>query len=102
MDEAKLQQTIGKEIRTRRQSAGITQQDLASQLGLTRASVSNIEAGNQSLSVIAFLKVAAALEVAPADLLGSVVDEAAWRPLPAVKELPDRWRNIIEAVRDSD
>ena len=60
---------IGRRIREAREARGTTQDVLASRAQLTRASVSNIEAGRQRVTVHALLDMAAALDVDPASLL---------------------------------
>ena len=49
---------IGDIIKQRRKSKKITQEELATELGLSRFSISNIENGNQSLSFYQAFKVA--------------------------------------------
>ena len=60
---------IGEKMREARESQGTTQHVLASRANLTRASVSNIEAGRQRVTIHALLAMAAALEVSPEELL---------------------------------
>jgi transcriptional regulator with XRE-family HTH domain len=47
----------------------VTQEVLASQVGLTRSSITNIEAGRQRIQLHVFLEIAAALDVPPERLL---------------------------------
>lgn len=47
----------------------LTQQDLADKVGLTRTSVTNIEKGNQQVSLAMLYRFASALNVSPTDLL---------------------------------
>ena len=54
-------QEVGSRIRTARLSAGIRQDILASQLGLTRASVINIEKGRHRPSLHLLLEIASIL-----------------------------------------
>lgn len=60
---------IGELIRLRREGAGLTQADVARAVGLTRASISNIEAGRQRFNVEMLYKLAAALGCKPYDLM---------------------------------
>jgi len=66
---------------------------------LTRSSVSNIEAGTQSLSLVAFLKIAQELEVAPAVLLEGVTDDVDWTVPGSVAVLPDKYQPWVEALK---
>lgn len=52
---------IGRDIRTMRRSRGLTQQQLAELVGLERTSITNIEAGNQSVPVPKLGAICAAL-----------------------------------------
>lgn len=52
-----------------RGARGLSQVALASRAGLTRSSISNIEAGRQNIRLTVLATIAAALEVAPAVLL---------------------------------
>lgn len=60
---------FGRRVRAARESAGLTQQQLATALDLTRSSVANIEAGRQKALLHMTAAVAAATGVPPADLL---------------------------------
>lgn len=52
---------LGTKIKTLRNQAGLTQKQLAEQVGLERTSITNIEAGNQKLHVDSLTAIAAAL-----------------------------------------
>jgi transcriptional regulator with XRE-family HTH domain len=60
---------IGSRIRRRRRNLKILQDDLAQQTGLSRGSISNIEAGRQQLYVHHLVAIADALQQEPADFL---------------------------------
>lgn len=60
---------IGSKVRQARSEKGTTQGELASRAHLTRTSISNIEAGRQRVTIYALLRMAEALDVAPATLL---------------------------------
>ena len=53
----------------RRWKGGMTQAELGRRIGLSRTSVTNIEQGRHRVSLDKFLRIAAALEVAPEALL---------------------------------
>ena len=52
---------IGQRIRARRDWLGMTQERLAEAVGLTRTSITNIEAGRQECSVLVLYRIAQAL-----------------------------------------
>lgn len=60
---------VGELIRKARTRAGMTQEQLADRVKLTRTSVTNIEKGRQRLLVHTLIDIAAALEVKPERLL---------------------------------
>lgn len=60
---------LGHNIKTAREHRGLRQEELADRLGLGRTSVTNIERGRQTLSVISLYKIADALGVQPWELL---------------------------------
>ena len=66
-----LYAAIGTRLRTAREQRGVTQADLANALGLTRASVTNIEAGNQRIQVHTLVAAAQALGITTADLVSA-------------------------------
>jgi putative transcriptional regulator len=54
-----------------RRAAGMTQAELATTVGLTRGSITNLEGQKQGVSLQALYRIAAALEVEVCDLLNS-------------------------------
>lgn len=68
---------IGSTIAKRRNAVKLSQQDLASQVGLTRTSISNIESGRQKMLVHTLLDIAKALGVGPDALLAGTRSDAA-------------------------
>lgn len=69
MTERELYQEFGRRLRELREKAGLTQDQIAKAIGLTRTSVTNIEAGRQSVDLATLYSLADALDVWPADLL---------------------------------
>ncbi len=67
--ENELYKVIGELVRTARERAGWTQNDLARLAGLTRTSITNLESGNQKLRVHTLFNIAQALGVSPETLL---------------------------------
>lgn len=60
---------IGELVRRRRKKMKLTQAQLSSRVGISRASLANIETGRQSVVVHQIYAIAAALDVSPHDLL---------------------------------
>lgn len=61
---------IGRNVVSAREQHGTIQADLAAAVGLTRSSITNIEAGHQRTPVHVLLSIAQALGVELTDLLG--------------------------------
>lgn len=73
---------LGDSIRRRRKALGLTQADLASNVGLARPSVANIETGRQQLLIHQLYQFASALQMPVIDLLPAGNGEpTAGRPL---------------------
>lgn len=60
---------LGRALRDARKAKGITQEQLARAVGLSRPSVVNIERGKQPLQVHAFVDIARAIGARPSDLI---------------------------------
>lgn len=89
--EARFNVGLGKRIRDRRREAGLVQAQLAQMVGLSRASVTNIEAGTQTPPPYRLALIADALRVHVADLmpmLGEVGEP----------ELPSRFADAFASV----
>jgi transcriptional regulator with XRE-family HTH domain len=90
--EQQFHETLGARIQAARKRARVTQDQLAKAIGLTRASVANMEAGRQSVPVQALPVIA---DVLHADL-GTLLRESAQEPWPisnaiaCLKEVRDR------------
>ena len=61
--------TLGEKIEIARKEAGLTQQDLAERVGLTRPQVANIEGGRSDVPTRRLIEIAAALGVSAGSLL---------------------------------
>lgn len=64
-----LYKRIGSTIKVMRRALGLTQQQLANQLGISRASLANIETGRQRILVHQLYELADQLSVNVSDLL---------------------------------
>lgn len=69
---AALQRELGEAIRRARIEHNMTQELLAERAGVSRASIANIERGDQGVSVPLFLRIAAALEIDSNELLSKL------------------------------
>ena len=70
MHEDELYPLLGSRISTRRRTLKMTQRELADAVGMSRASVANIECGRQKMLVHHLYRLAGALQLtSPADLL---------------------------------
>ena len=79
-----LYREVGHKIKTRREQCGLTQEALASQVSLTRTSITNIEKGRQKLLLHTLIDIANALSVPPVTLLPMDDDlDAKLKGLPA-------------------
>jgi transcriptional regulator with XRE-family HTH domain len=63
---------LGQRVRQARREAGMTQALLAARVGLTRASVTNIEKGRQKVLAHTLWRLAETLGVSPEDLVQEV------------------------------
>lgn len=102
IDERALYQYIGKQLKARRQAAGLTQQRLADRLEMTRTSITNIEHGRQRLPLHLLYRLCLTLEIDTSSVLPSIgtVTHSAPEP-PAVpahmEEMPPR---VAELIRE--
>lgn len=64
-----LYHEVGQNIKAWREQRGLTQEALASQVSLTRTSITNIEKGRQKLLLHTLIDIATALGTHPASLL---------------------------------
>lgn len=90
VDAENFYKKLGQRIREARTRSGLTQQELAAKVELTRSSVTNIELGRQKLLVHALVEIADALQIAPDQLLPTASE-----PDPQSSSEPDR-NNILE------
>src|SRR5271156_215056 len=84
MNPDRIYQQIGVAIRSRRKQLSMTQQQLAMHLGISRASLANIEVGRQKVFVHHLYALAGALQLKPYELL----------PLPTAFALDEDWTGL--------
>ena len=75
MDEAQLLKNFGDRVRSARLTLGLSQEKLGLNCGLDRTYISGIEHGKRNISLINIHKIAAALHIAPGDLLPGIPAE---------------------------
>lgn len=90
-----LYRTIGAHLAEARQQRGVRQADLATAVGLTRASVTNIESGAQRIQVHTLVAAAQALGLDPADIISQAVEGSA----PIVQVMPGGQREAALLTR---
>lgn len=80
-------------MRQTRRSAGLTQEQLANALALERTTITNIEAGKQSISLFQLYSIARVLDTRPEALLPH------FDPEPELDSgLPGKYEKIREAI----
>ena len=68
-DFTELLRHAGKQVKAARAAAGVSQAELAARVGMTRASVANLEAGRQDMTISRLAGIAAALSMDLSDLI---------------------------------
>lgn len=86
MDE--FNRAFGRKLREARNEAGLSQDDLAKLVDLSRTSITNIEKGNQQPSLKLAVRLAAEVNKSLGDLTDESVDEASSKP--AIKRTIER------------
>ena len=64
-----LYREFGRALRARRKQAGLSQDDVAQRVGMSRTSITNIEQGRQHVSLHVLYDLAGAVGTTPGDLL---------------------------------
>lgn len=85
--------TLGRTVRKQREAMRLTQADLGDRIGLSRASVANIEGGRQAVLLHQFLALAEALAMRPMDLIPS------GRSANYSPELPEEVMKFMQTYR---
>lgn len=86
---------LGAKVRRQREELRMTQAELSARIGLSRASVANIEGGRQAVLLHQFLALASALSTPPLDLLPAAT------PASGRADLPEGVRKFMEAIEGS-
>ena len=93
-----LYREVGRRIKTQREQCGLTQEALASQVSLTRASITNIERGRQKFLLHTLIDIASALGVPPAFLLPDTHDGTGDNLDTKLQGLPAHTQDWIKAT----
>jgi transcriptional regulator with XRE-family HTH domain len=100
LDPIDVYKIIGGRIRDERRKHELTQNELASRVGLKRTSITNVEKGKQKLLVHTLVDIARSLGTSPATFFTALDAEA---PLALPEDLPVSVRNwIIHSVTNAD
>jgi transcriptional regulator with XRE-family HTH domain len=102
-----LYREFGRTLRARRKQAGLSQEDLAQRVGMSRTSITNIEQGRQHVSLGALYELAGAVGARPADLLpdgqllvkGSAELEKKLGNVPLQEEEKDWIRRVVSKTK---
>lgn len=98
MESSHIYRRLGARIRQFRKEAGLTQAQLATQIGISRASLANIEAGRQQVLVHHLYAIAEAVDIeSPAALL--TASQPTRRSSSARTELPISAEGLTEKQR---
>ncbi|MBH5336117.1 helix-turn-helix transcriptional regulator [Streptomyces pactum] len=101
MEEKAFNAEVSRLIREARKQAGLTQELLARRTGMSRGSITNIEAGTQTPPLYRLARIAAVLNVQPADLLPHLREEASGLPARYADDVASVWSAAIK-LKDAD
>jgi transcriptional regulator with XRE-family HTH domain len=87
---------VGERIRTKRKARGLSQEGLATAIGLKRPSMSNIEKGRQNILLHTFYDIVETLDAKPTDLLPETVARELIA-LPDLEAYSEEVRAFVEA-----
>lgn len=109
---------IGESIAQSRKSKGLTQEELAELVGLTRQFISMVERGKTGIGLITFLNLSSILEIEPSEILlggddwGSIPpplikiakrEDLRWQTVLSISRLPKKekesWEDLYQSVK---
>jgi transcriptional regulator with XRE-family HTH domain len=91
MHEETIKKATGEKIRERRAVLDISQKTLADKVGLSRASIANIERGAQAIDIVQLFLFAEKLSTQPSSLLPDFISDP-------FRDLPDNIRSLVKGV----
>lgn len=74
LSRAEILKRFGESLREHRQRAGLSQEKLAAKAGIDRTYVGGAERGERNVALVNIVRLADALDIAPAELLRNVAD----------------------------
>tara|TARA_B100000282_G_scaffold58774_1_gene39003 strand:- start:4887 stop:5174 length:288 start_codon:yes stop_codon:yes gene_type:complete len=86
-----INKKLGANLKKRRDDLGFSQKSFGEKVGLSRASIANVERGEQAVNVEQLYKFADALRISPAELLPKSDDSS-------LREFPKQTRLWIDSV----
>ena len=104
MKHGELYDRLGALIRSRRKKLLLTQHDLAARIGISRASLANIETGRQTVLVHHLYAFATALDLSPSDLLPPIAAKESssdWSMLSLPDDLKVEQKKQIARLLDA-
>lgn len=91
MERSAIYEALGEKIRSERRRRGLKQGQLATLVGMSRSSITNVELGRQSLLVDQLYRIADALETKPEQLLPDFGRAQSSKAAPAVPPALSAW-----------
>ena len=100
IDMGTARESIAKNIRVYRELHGMTQKDLADQLGVTKAAVNNWETGNNSPDIETLMKICRLFKTTPSAMAGMTEDESseARRYFMAYQQAPAHVKQAVDIL----
>jgi DNA-binding XRE family transcriptional regulator len=104
IDEALLYRRVGESVRGRRKEVGMTQSQLAAEVGVLRTSVTNIETGRQKAPLHLLFRICAALGVEVATMIPENAEIVRPNAVPVevdgeVRLIPPKAAEALEHLR---
>lgn len=98
-----LYRQLGKRIRTQRESVNMTQEELATAIGMLRTSIVNIEAGRQRPPLHVIYQICHQLGAEPSAMMPTLADVSDVQVAIAgdVQELPPQAAQIFKQLSDA-
>ena len=102
MDQNALYRMIGRAVAAQRAGLGLTQAVVAQRMGLTRASIANIETGRQKMPVHHIYSLANALELQSVyDLLPGHIPASDYLPIDATEVTSTQFEQVERLIRNA-
>ncbi len=106
VNEALLYRGIGSRLREQRTKSGVTQGQLAKEVGVLRTSITNIEAGRQKVPLHLLYKICTALEVEVVEILPTNAEIAQPSTVPVeldgdVRHVPPKTAEALRQLQET-